>query len=179
MDRPDFVNKYYKLAIVSVIIVFLIFIFFNYNKKVEEENFFLDKSLNRLQAEVSVILNSYEITADAIFNNVINQDEIKSTIYNGWRFKNKRDNYRAFLNFKISPLFEDLKKYHVRQLHFHFKDGTSFLRMHRPNIYGDNLFGIRESIEYVNTRKEKFVGFEEGRIFNGYRYIYPLELDRV
>ena len=67
----------------------------------------------------------------------------------------------------------------MRQLHFHFKDGTSFLRMHRPNIYGDNLFGIRESIEYVNTRKEKFVGFEEGRIFNGYRYIYPLELDRV
>jgi len=116
-----------------------------------------------------------KITIEKAFNNVINQDEIKSTIYNGWRFKNKRDNYRAFLNFKISPLFEDLKKYHVRQLHFHFKDGTSFLRMHRPNIYGDNLFGIRESIEYVNTQKEKFVGFEEGRIFNGYRYIYPLE----
>jgi diguanylate cyclase (GGDEF)-like protein len=175
MKKPDFFNKYYKLAIITVIIIFLIFIYFNYNEKVEEENFFLDESLNRLQAEVNVILNTYEIAADAVFNNVINRNEIKSIIYDGWRFENRRDNYRSFLEFKIGPLYRDLKNYHIRQLHFHFKDGTSFLRMHRPNTYGDNLFGVRESIEYVNTVRKKFVGFEEGRIFNGYRYIYPLE----
>jgi diguanylate cyclase (GGDEF)-like protein len=175
MKKQNFFNKYYKLAIISVILIFLIFINFNYNKKVEEENFFLDKSLNRLQQEVNLILNTYEIAADAVFNNIINRDEIKSIMYYGWRFENRRDNYRSFLEYKIKPLYQDLKNYHIRQLHFHFKDGTSFLRMHRPNTYGDNLFGVRESIEYVNTEKKKFVGFEEGRIFNGYRYIYPLE----
>jgi len=175
MNKPDFFNKYYKLAIISVTIIFLIFVFFNYNQKIDEENFFLTKSLNRLQSEVNVILNTYEIAADAVFYNVINRNEIKSLIYNSWHFENRRDNFRSLLEFKMKPIYQDLQNYHVRQLHFHFKDGTSFLRMHRPNTYGDNLFGVRESIEYVNTQKKKFVGFEEGRIFNGYRYIYPLE----
>lgn len=173
MEKPIFFNKYYILAIIIVIVIFFVFIFFNYNEKIEEENFFLNRSLSRLQSEVNLILKTYNIAADAVFNNVINRDEIKSIVYYGWQFENRRDNYRSFLKFKMDSLYQDLKNYHVRQLHFHFKDGTSFLRMHRPDTYGDNLFGVRDSIEYVNLQEKKFTGFEEGRIFNGYRYIYP------
>jgi diguanylate cyclase (GGDEF)-like protein len=174
MKKPIFFNKHYIFAIITIIVVFTIFIFFSYNEKLEEENFFLNKNLSRLQSEVNLILKSYNIAADAVFKNVINRDEINSIIYNSWHFEERRDNYRSLLKFKMDSLYQDLKNYHVRQLHFHFKDGTSFLRMHRPDTYGDNLFGVRKSIEYVNREQKNFIGFEEGRIFNGYRYIYPI-----
>lgn len=169
-----FKNKYYFYILALVIIVFFIFVFFSYTEKINEEEFFLNRSLKRLNAEVDVILNAYNITADAVYNNILNKKDIKRLIYYGWKFENRRDNYRIYLKKQLTPLYNDLKDYHIRQLHVHFKDGSSFLRMHRPAKYGDNLFKVREGIKYVNTEKKEFVGFEEGRIFNGYRYIYPL-----
>jgi diguanylate cyclase (GGDEF)-like protein len=70
-----------------------------------------------------------------------------------------------------------LRTHDFRQFHFHLPDSTSFLRMHRPEKYGDSLYDIRYSIRYVNTNYEFVSGFEEGRIFNGYRYVYPLTND--
>ena len=46
--------------------------------------------------------------------------------------------------------------------------------MHRPNKFGDNLTKIRSTVRYVNENKREIQGFEEGRIFNGFRYVYPL-----
>jgi hypothetical protein len=46
--------------------------------------------------------------------------------------------------------------------------------MHKPSKYGDNLTFIRESVAYVNKFKKPIDGFEEGRIFNGFRFVYPL-----
>ncbi|RAK09331.1 diguanylate cyclase (GGDEF)-like protein [Halanaerobium saccharolyticum] len=167
-------NRYYLLTLFLVIIIFFVFVSYNYYEKIDEENFFLNRSLNRLNSEVDVILNTYNIAADAVYNNVLNSPKLKRIFYYGWVFEDRRDNYRLYLKSEIDSLYQDLKKYYIRQLHFHFKDGTSFLRMQNPEVYGDQLFEIRESVEYVNTEQKKFVGFEEGRIIDGYRYIYPL-----
>lgn len=70
--------------------------------------------------------------------------------------------------------YENFKNYGIQQLHFHLPNNDSFLRFHAPKIYGDNLTNIRESVKFVNTNKIPIIGFEEGRIFNGYRYVYPL-----
>lgn len=64
--------------------------------------------------------------------------------------------------------------YDFRQMHFHLPDGKSFLRMHQPDTFGDNLFDARESIRLVNTEERIVKGFEEGRVYNGYRFVYPL-----
>lgn len=70
-----------------------------------------------------------------------------------------------------------MKKYEFRQLHFHLPNTESFLRVHTPEKYGDLLFDVRESVRLVNESMVKSVGFEEGRIFNGFRYVYPLEYE--
>lgn len=51
------------------------------------------------------------------------------------------------------------------------------MRFHRPQKYGDSLLGIRLSIEKVVKEKREVHCFEEGRIFNGFRNIYPLFYD--
>jgi len=63
---------------------------------------------------------------------------------------------------------------HFRHFHFHLKNNESFLRLHKPEIFGDSLTGIRATVERTNQEQVYSEGFEEGRIFNGYRYVFPL-----
>ncbi len=69
--------------------------------------------------------------------------------------------------------YNTFTKYNIQQLHFHKKNNESFLRFHRPSKYGDNLTGIRKTVEYVNKNQKPIKGFEEGKIFSGYRFVYP------
>jgi len=74
----------------------------------------------------------------------------------------------------LNPSYNELKILNYRQLHFHLKNNESFLRFHRPAKFGDNLTNIRSTIKYVNQHVKYAQGFEEGRIFNGFRYVFPL-----
>ena len=86
----------------------------------------------------------------------------------------QRDVYRQKLLSELKTTYEELKKAGIKQLHFHFPDTTSFVRFHKPSRYGDNLKNIRYSLVVANSKKTEVSGFEEGRIFNGYRFVYPL-----
>ncbi|WP_258238883.1 cache domain-containing protein [Arcobacter sp. CECT 8985] len=59
-------------------------------------------------------------------------------------------------------------------MHFHLPNNHSFLRLHKPNIYNDDLTNSRYSVNYVNKYKKKISGLEMGNIFLGFRYVYPL-----
>ncbi len=62
----------------------------------------------------------------------------------------------------------------VVQLHFHLKDNTSFLRMHEPSKFGDDLSNFRPSVQATNETKTPHEGFEAGKLLYGFRYVYPL-----
>lgn len=67
-----------------------------------------------------------------------------------------------------------LQELEFRQLHFHLRDNRSFLRFHRPARFGDDLTGARPTVRAANQTLQPAYGFEEGKIFNGFRYVYPL-----
>lgn len=85
-----------------------------------------------------------------------------------------QDEKRQQLYRYLLPLYQRLIKDNVRQIHFHLPGAISFLRMHRPSKYGDDLSKVRYSIQYVNQTQKIAAGFEEGRIFNGYRSVFPI-----
>ena len=72
------------------------------------------------------------------------------------------------------PLYQHLRKNSFRQIHYHLADGTSFLRMHLPELFGDKLSDIRPSITLVNNTKQPVDGYEMGRNWQAYRFIFPL-----
>jgi len=75
----------------------------------------------------------------------------------------------------LYPVYNnDLKNLGVRQLHFHTPKGESFLRFHKPSENGDPLFDIRPSIKIANIDKIFASGFEGGRIYPGFRYVFPI-----
>lgn len=87
----------------------------------------------------------------------------------------EKSRLRSKLLSDIRPRYERLKNQdNVRQLHFYLPDNESFLRVHRPAKYGDNLSEYRETVNYVNTFKLPIDGFEVGRIYSGYRFVFPV-----
>jgi len=135
---------------------------------------------------ISAISNEYAITvgvyadmADSIYHLYLDDPAIKRLFAKGVRSHDpaEKDHYRKRLHHELSDVYDRLITYDFRQLHFHEKDNTSYLRMHRPDRYGDDLTGIRSSVAYANREKRYIRGFEEGRIYNGYRFVYPVFLD--
>ena len=116
--------------------------------------------------EYNSIVEKNRDIADFIYDGVVNTP---NTI-NLFQARDREKLYDGLLNhYKQMSL-----KYSIRQLHFHLPDSSSFLRMHKKELYGDSLVGVRESVEYVNKTLKPFYGFEEGRVYNGFRYVYPL-----
>jgi diguanylate cyclase (GGDEF)-like protein len=49
--------------------------------------------------------------------------------------------------------------------------------MHSLDNYGDNLRDVRKTVEIVADTESYVEGFKEGRVYNGYRFEYPLFKD--
>ncbi len=86
----------------------------------------------------------------------------------------KRQALRKELFKLLDPSYKYMKQFGLRQLHFHLPGPVSFLRFHRPSKYGDSLAGVREDLDWVNRNKKPIAAFAEGRIFNGFRNVYPI-----
>ena len=128
----------------------------------------------KTKSEIELIFRSYKDMTDIIYHEIINTPEIARHLYESYHAPETAAYHRQALQKHVSELYDYLVQYHYRQLHFHLPDTASFLRMHRPETYGDILSGVRSTVRYVNEHKEPAVGFEEGRIVNGYRFVYPL-----
>jgi len=73
--------------------------------------------------------------------------------------------------------YRHMSAYNLVQLHFHDRQGRSYLRFHKPEMSGDDLLASRPSIRQVLSSAEPARGFENGKLFHGYRYVFPVRLD--
>ncbi|MEE4295582.1 MAG: diguanylate cyclase [Wenzhouxiangella sp.] len=67
------------------------------------------------------------------------------------------------------------RNFSTRQLHYHLGPGsTSFLRVHRPERFGDNMDQVRFTVVDTNAEKTSRSGFETGRVYSGLRGVVPV-----
>lgn len=65
-----------------------------------------------------------------------------------------------------------METYNIDQFSFYLPDGTLFLQMHEPSIYGEKT--DRYSVEYVNQEASFISGFEMRDTSNQYHFLFPL-----
>ncbi|MFW6322778.1 MAG: diguanylate cyclase domain-containing protein [Guyparkeria sp.] len=87
----------------------------------------------------------------------------------------ERADLREQLYLELLPVYERMKANGFCQLHFHLPEAVSFLRFHRPDMHGDSLWEVREGLRLAQSTRTTVSGFEEGRVVNGFRHIFPLE----
>ncbi len=116
-----------------------------------------------LQKELNLIRQDMEMSMDLLLQN----DEVVRLFA-----ERKRDSLMGelltFYNNKLRP------EYKIAQFQFHLSPATSFLRLHKPQKYGDDLSAFRQTVLDVNKTKKKVVGIEVGRGGPGLRIVYPV-----
>lgn len=163
-------------ALIAAILVFAgstVFYVIVQNHRAAEQTL-LDKNLHAQSVAWRAAQTMYQHMADTYFREYILQD----TATLGWLREAldplQRDQARSRLQQHLQPVYARLQQEGVRQLHFHLPDGESFLRMHRPEQFGDSLLDDRPAIRIANQRLEPVSGFELGRVVSGYRHVFPI-----
>jgi len=82
---------------------------------------------------------------------------------------------RAGLEKKFLGFFKGIKDKHgIAQFQFHTPPATSFLRLHKPEKFGDDLSAFRQTVIEANKQKKPIIGLEVGRGGPGLRAVYPV-----
>lgn len=132
----------------------------------------------RLHTQLNSVINFYSTTSTIIIDEILHNADIRKILFQiNEQDEIKQQKIRMDLLNILQPTYDRLTDYGFRQLHFHDKNGNSFLRFHSPNNYGDNLFDVRATILEANQTKKPQFGFEEGKILNGFRNVFPIILE--
>ena len=77
---------------------------------------------------------------------------------------------------EVAPAWQRMtEQFEVRQLHFHLGPGSlSFLRVHKPEKFGDHMDDVRHIIVDTNADQTPRTGFETGRVYSGLRGVVPV-----
>ena len=142
----------------------------------ETRSSFLRMDIKNFEGKVNSTIKTYESFSNYIYDEIQDDEKILSIVSRANIADEKeKEKLRQELLALLNARYENMRKHEFRQLHFHLPNTESFLRVHCPEKYGDLLIDVRESVRLVNENEEYISGFEEGRIFNGYRYVYPLK----
>ena len=162
------------MALLLIVLVSLLYIALNYEKD-DKITKYLHETTKSYSAFYQSTYTQHKEQAMLIYKLLIQQDDIIS-IYKALENANEaqKDRLRDKLYTLINENYKKLEVFNVRQLHFHLSNNDSFLRMHRPEKYGDNLTSVRQTIAYVNKNHKEIDGFEEGRVYNGFRFVFPI-----
>ncbi len=163
-----------KFSIIFVILTIGIFFILNYERQ-NKINIFLDKKTEQFSHSYSIVYDQHKELAALVISNILMDKKIID-IYKkiSLATNSQKNRLRNKLYTHLVTDYKNLKYNNINVLHFHLPNSESFLRMHKPNKFGDSLLNIRDTVRYVNENKKAIDGFEEGRIYSGYRFVYPL-----
>ncbi len=172
------VLKKFKLSIIMILlftVLWLLAVGLTLKDYRQSRQLYLEGELKDIDSRIDSVVMTYDAFTDFILDGIITHPEITRLMQDaGQGDEMLKASSRNTLYEMLQGTYESLEDHGFRQLHFHLPDGESFLRFHSPATYGDPLFEVRESVRLANTALRKVVGFEEGRIFSGYRFVFPL-----
>ena len=132
-----------------------------------------------LSHNYSITTSRFNIITDNVTFNILNDSDILDLLYKAKHTKDtkKLSSLRLDLYKKMKPIFEHLKKFGVNIILFSFENNKTFLRVHKPSKFDDDLSKVRYSFKYVNSFKKPIRGFEQGKISHAFRNIFPIFLN--
>ena len=157
----------------------ILFLLITYEKNSKVDSFIDNKTATYTRA-YNILYSEYKRMSTLIYMGHINTKDVKNIFkYATQGTESQKNKARTELFTHLKNTYGIIKNFHIKQLHFHLPNNDSFLRFHRPNKFGDNLTDVRATVNYVNTNQKYIDGFEEGRIYNGYRFVFPINEDGI
>ena len=142
--------------------------------KRQELGSFITERQTEIRGQYTLITHSYQQRMKMAYERLSTPELLTLMQQASVANKEERNRLRQELYSTMLPLYQHLLKNNFRQIHFHFTDGTSFLRMHQPQLFDDQLAGSRPAVMLVNSTQKPVVGYEMGRHWQAYRSLFPL-----
>ncbi len=159
-----------------LIVLFLSSLYFIYATYRIDKESVIQNNIENLRNKILITENIYYELAHLVFETLFIDSDFEALMHEASHAKTEEEKkeirYRLYEMSVIE--YSVLLKYNFRQFHYHLPTTESFLRMHKPDKYGDLLGDIRPTVLETNRQQKEQRGFEEGRIYNGYRYVFPL-----
>lgn len=170
----NFVEESILAIIIFLFLLFTSFFYFKFQLEKEIDTYL--KNLKQLYStQYETIYDNFNKLSQNSFYGIINKPEIYNLVKYAYKQDSEIQNfYRERLYDKLISDYSRLKEFYFHQIHFHFPDNTSFLRMHEKNKFGDDLTKDRFSVKEVNKNLKPVQGYEIGKIIDGFRFVYPL-----
>jgi len=170
-------NTQHNLKIIIASVFILVYaVFFTVVKidKNDRINVILKEHVENLNTHYKLIQSYFFLDAHSLKGVLQNDKKIQKIFQEASSSSKKEQTFlRKELQTHLIPLYTRVLKRGVFQLQFVFSDNISFLRMHKPDKYGDDLSDIRYSFKYANSQKKDIYGFEQGRTTHAFRYVFP------
>ncbi|WP_263833194.1 diguanylate cyclase domain-containing protein [Sulfurospirillum oryzae] len=173
-----------KIITTSFLVCIAYILFFSYvhSRMEEERNLVLAHENKILETSYKAITQMFSIAIENYFHYVVMQPSVLNILHevHDTNDSTQKATLRDALYNLLSPFYNnDLKRLEIRQFQFHTAKGESFLRFHAPSEYGDDLLAVRPSIRQINDEKIFISGFEGGRTYQGFRYVFPIIDEKI
>ncbi|HBB77271.1 MAG TPA: methyl-accepting chemotaxis protein, partial [Pseudomonas sp.] len=127
------------------------------------------RELRSIADNVGTAIASESLTAERLSALVASIPEVQQAM---------AGNDRQRLSELFVPGYQQLAKdYGLSQFQFHKAPATSFLRVHKPAQFGDDLSAIRQTIVETNSRQAPVRGVESGVAGLGIRGLVPVRYE--
>ncbi|MCK5404436.1 MAG: hypothetical protein KAI75_04365, partial [Desulfobulbaceae bacterium] len=129
----------------------------------------IDEMIRFEEEEFSQVINAVETYSFQTYKErIVSLVETNESIVRAFAERDRELLYNLVLP-KYSLLQRENKYFYV--MHFHLPDNTTFLRVHIPDFFGDDLAGVRPIVAAVNKTKKQLSGYEIGRSGPFYRVV--------
>jgi len=125
-----------------------------------------ERELNEIHQSMQAAIESESRLAAALAQMVASMPETQQAFMEGNRTRLLELFRESFLKLKSD--------YGVRQFQFHKPPAFSFVRIHKPAKFGDDLSGFRKTVVKTNTDKAIVTGMEVGVAGLGIRGVVPI-----
>jgi len=163
------------LALIFVVLAVTLFFLLDSRKNHDQQQH-LQRITKRYELAYKTIYDQHKRLAESLYSEFIGRFGVEA-LYKELLTADEiqKNQIRKYLSSRIMPRYKNLRDtVQLRHLQFHLTNNESFFRFHLPDRFGDNLTGIRKTVEFVNSKHIPVDGFEEGRTNNGYRFVFPI-----
>ena len=153
---------------------FSIILFLYTNWQLKEKSYFSEHQAI-LDTAYRASVQMYRLAMEGVYANALNTPPVLEILEQGLDAQDEgRDLARGRLYRLLFGFYDTMRQQNLLQLQFHLANGTSFLRFHQPERYGDQLFDARPGVRICNAEQRVVQGLENGKTGSGFRYIFPL-----
>jgi diguanylate cyclase (GGDEF)-like protein/PAS domain S-box-containing protein len=151
------------------------FIYRNYSAEVQQR---LGFHSAQLDTGFGTLVDSYRQVIEVVLRQSIDRPEIVDLVAqaNGADPDVQR-RLRGRLYRALYPVYQLLREHDIRVLQFVLADGRSLLRFNRPDLFDDPIAADRPLLAEVLSSGQAGQAFENGRVYPGFRYAFPLRQD--